>query len=311
MEEQKQNIVKVMLVRPNKNRVPPELLSGVTKTIGSAWERGTSRILIGINDNEIKYLMPKLIRVKPENPEFNQAVNAWFENLNITVSAETGKELNVTTKKIKTIIDGKEVEIDDPVNIKDYIMYKQCLKDSRVAKNEDEAKGEMKSFYIADPNVEKAIVSKITTLKDQVDRYYLKFTEREGEKLKYEKEVNAILRIKGNNPLFMDTDEKVQFLSALKEADKKSIDTYKSDEKATFIKIAKDPDLTQKGFIFACLTSQIFSRRGDYIVDSNDSAKVIGRSIEEAVAWLKDNANSADKMNYVTLLKQKSGAKIA
>lgn len=303
--EQKKEIC-IKMSEPAK-RIPKELHSGIAKSIGSSWKSGTTTLLKGISDLEVEYLLPNIIGVKPQSTQWEDAVEKWFANLNIKVDPITGTTLNVaTSEKIVNVRDEK-MTVQYPVNVVDYIKYKYCLAHKNVGNDKDIARGQKKTFYIEDKNIVREELASIREICDKIDREYLKLTEKDSEKKFIKvKSIDAIIRSFGENPLIMSDFDKIEKIESYKDNDKRQVNQDKSDQNVKFLTLVKDPDLEYKGFILACLTNNILTQRGEYIVDSDKNDIILGTSIDAAVQWLKDGANSSNSIHYKSLLQQRT-----
>lgn len=86
----------------DNNRIPAEIKSEITKRIGSKFDRVTKDVLIGLEHEERKYILPYVIVNNEDNKglDWRIKVRNYFSNLIINVPfGEDGLKLNIATEK--------------------------------------------------------------------------------------------------------------------------------------------------------------------------------------------------------------------
>jgi hypothetical protein len=197
-------------------------------------------------------------------------------------------------------------EVDYPDVPLHYIKWKQAEVSYKVAKNREEGRGGTKSFFIDDKDAVKAKAIEQRKSIDQIDRAYLDLTEiDDNNRYKNSSSIRYIILSKGKNPRVMDDDDKIQFLNGLKEEAVKFIteENFKHTQ-TPFWQIVKDPDLKRRAMIMQLLSDGYIQKQGDYFVDADNPELIIGKDLDSAVGFLKDDANSTHIVKYKNILKQ-------
>lgn len=289
---QEERIVNIKKGKPFR-LIPEGVHHEITSVIGSKFSRGTRSILRGLNEYEEKILLPRLLGITPSDPQWYDKVEMFYRNLEIRVPHE-GVKLNITTKKRTVLYEGEERQFDYPEVPTDYIKWKQCLCDSSVADTEEEMASGMFKYYIVD---EQAVTIKQNKERKEVNlivKLYgeLVDTNEKGEYINLDK-MRYLMYMIGYNPAAMDGDGMSAKLDEIKESSIDQIRTVNVSHRETKLyELVNDKLLKPKAKISRLLTLGVLTRSGSYIVDSNNPEKVLGKTLEEAVNFMKDDNNS-------------------
>lgn len=309
LDSSRKELVKIMMVvRKHYRKIPEDVVSDVKASIGSVFDRYTKAPLRGITDEEVRILMPRILKIKETNEQFDQLVNDYFAELKIDAPYPEGTLLNITTKKnIPVQLGEEQVLYDMPESPIDYIKYKQCLADKTVAVTDQEKRnlGEFK-FYLEDPRQEKK--KKLNRVKEisQIQIPYNELTgiDGNGELVKKIK-VKQVLTMLNRNPYFMNDEDMILELLSIKDEAIKAYDNGVPLTEIDFYNVVNDPDLAMKASIREMTSYGILDQVGESYVDGSDSKLVLGNNISQVVVFLKDPANQELKMKYKNALQEK------
>lgn len=109
-------------------KFPKEYIDQTSTSYSPALSERTKNIDLGLTNEEVKLLLPQLLNIGVDAPNFYERVREYSADLGWTIPSE-GKEINV-------VLD----ENGMPNNIIDYILYKTALVDTTVAKGAEDLK---------------------------------------------------------------------------------------------------------------------------------------------------------------------------
>jgi hypothetical protein len=213
-----QRIVYIKVVAPTR-LLPTDVLEEVTHSIGSKFDRGTKGVLMGLNFEERRAILPAVIKVDhTDSVHWIKAVKEFYCDLTIRVPYASGLELNISTTKVKhKAIDGEEILIDYPTSPKDYIMYKQCLVDDSVANEKSLVNEGTYSFYIEDQAQDMLRRSMNTKNTIKIDKIFNNLVELDdNDNYKNQKAIKFVCMVLGKNPNIESMDSLVDYLKDLK-----------------------------------------------------------------------------------------------
>lgn len=259
-----------------QNKEVDDFLSTAKRSIGSCWESTSSKkVGTGLDFNEEALLLPLVLDVPSEDREFRKKVTQFYVDIDTQVPHKTGKVLEVG------LLDSNEKSVgakNMPINIMDYLRYRQIMIHPKVALTKDDAEGNpLKEFYIFDKTdtIKKNI--KATDEKDAAMTIYLE-VKNNPEKVK------ELLTVLGVDPREF-TGPNVDKLRA------EALRAKAEEDATTFCKIHREEDLDIKSWIKTMLNTGVFKNIGDKIIDG-ETNKLIGNNLEEVVFYFKDDENS-------------------
>ena len=254
--------------RPNTTNLPTEVYNESKRKLGSVFTAGGD-IIRGLTFAEQKQYLPEILGVSPADPEFSRKCREYYLNLTVDVPMG-GLDLEIGLDE-----DGH------PLNVLDYIKYKFACAHPFVVQDESEITGSKRvQYYISDTRKELAEASANLVIRKDAYKEFIKLSDNENR-------MNMVLHVYGANPKTMTKDEKELTLEELQE-----------DNPIYFLDICKDKNLELTALINEALSAEALRRVGNSILDGDIT---LGNSMEEAVLFLKDKANS----NVLTAVKAK------
>lgn len=247
-----------------KRRVPnskivSDVYNGTITSIGATFNK-SGMTVTGLTPEEEKTIMPRILGVATTDTQFEKLVQEYFQNLVIRIIWEQPYELEIG-------VDENNV----PINPVDYVKYKFAIANKQeVAINKGEATGN-KRFYIEDPNIDIDNKYNLLKLKKEAFKEFYKLADNQ-------KKIDMIMAVLGFD---------VRTLSE-KEKDLK-IEDFINKNPDKFIEVAQDKNLEIKAFIEDCISAEVIRKVGDTYLDGDIE---LGKSMEEAVMFLKDKKNS-------------------
>lgn len=265
--------------------------------IGSSY-RGNS-VLRGLTILEEKRLLPIIIGISPDSPNWESSTRDYWNNISKDVplnglELEVGlrydnvDDLNYDSKLQEDLEFKSKVNLKGtPINPADYILWRYCRVYSRVANDlEDINKSAKIEFYIYSKNKETEAKKAILNLEKEANKlYYTSLADREW--------INHTLRVL----ISLDKSNKYTALSLenMSEDEKDiAINEYLKNNPSLFLAIGKDKNLQTKSFIESCITKNILQRIPNTSVITFE-AETIGNNLDEAVTFLNNPKNGTVK----------------
>lgn len=241
---------------------------------GSSRPRGRS----ALTPTEEARFMPTLIGIGPNHPDWEQRLNDFWHSFRRLVPYP---QLELDTSMEYR----DENDLGTPVNHRDYITWRYCQVYSNVANSRATVnKAKHIRFYLHSDVEEAAYLERLQTLKDTA--FGLRLQVAEDEK----KRKAVLMVIDGTVPL-REIDQKLR-LAQLTDKDPNQ-----------FIEVVKDSNLLLKSFIRRCVNAGVIVNPPDTTLYLYDSTS-IGQTLDQAVAFLKDNHNAVTKEEIQSKLKK-------
>lgn len=251
--------------RENYTALPTDLYNEGKRILASVWDRGTRDILRAdlSKEEEEKILAPVLGRSR-DDLQFQEVARRFWADIRINIESGEGTML--------------EIGLNDdgvPINRKDYLIYKYCLRHPFVAKSKEELQPD-NIFYI--DNKEESIKKQynLTQERKKAQKAYLQITKEEA--------MDNVIRLMGTftkdyyNPDKMSSEEKEILLEKLS-----------VEHPSKFYEVAQDKNLEIKSFIEKCVTDGHLSKdRNSYFFGD----EMIGESIDQAIGYLTNENNT-------------------
>ncbi len=252
MEKETVNIFR----RESQKHLPKDMLLESSQGIGACFEE-SGEIASGLTLEEKKKLLPPVIGVDPNDVTFYARVKEYYASLTLKVPP-AGITLDITRDK-----DG------NPLNVSDYIKFRFAEVNPDVSlKEEIRPKSR---FYIENPK-EKLMEKKVKLgLRKDAYKEYIKIS---GSK---EKTRMLMVNLGIFDPL-MDEDEYEIALESKLNADPQA-----------FLDVARDPNIETIAFINNCVSKEVLRKIGTTYLNGDET---IGNTLEDAVAYMKNKANS-------------------
>lgn len=310
MQESNELYVVVEQVPPlHKGITPVEVQGDIVKKISSIFDRN-GKPLTGLTLDEQEYILPSIINVKPESDNWEKELEKYYADISIPVPLGTPVKLNIATIQKEVIVKGQPKKVDFPINPVHYTKYRLAKVHKWVAKTEQEKENiglGIHRFIMYDESENRKKKEAIHTAKNRLEGLYLELISKDKDNnYKYIGKINWVLRLFGFNPQPLSDIDKELKLAELKDAGIKEVERDKiSHELTKFYKVINDEALKDKAFIMALVDKQILSNKGDAYYETNNPGNVLGSTIEEAVAYVR-NDNNSKKVNEFKLFLQES-----
>jgi len=256
-----------------------EMFSMAKKSIGSYYEKNSIRIGSGLSFEEEDILLPLVLDVPKEDREFRKKVSEFYQDIDTEVPFDLGVSLEIGLK------DNNENPVSNrnrPIKIMEYLRYRHAIGHPFVAMSKELANGNsMKEFYVFDPKNVQAKNSKKNDEKDAAMQIYLEMKQNATK-------VDMMLTLLGIDPReFSDDGLRLEALRQQAEANS-----------ARFIEVKNEGDLEIRAWIKSMVNTSVLKVIGSKYTDAETKA-IIGNSLEETIAFFKDEENS----DQITLLK--------
>lgn len=285
--------------------LPKSIKDDNTKRIGSSWKRGTRDVVRGLDEEEERRYLPKIIGVPPTSESWDAKVLDYWRNFGIIVPKGAGVPLNVGMKKgtyFKLNEKGMRVEEKGvvPISLEDYICYNICKQHKDVATSEaDLLNKDFFKYYITDHKVEKKEEGEKYQERKKATRIFQKLIEPiDTNGTINEEKIDWVLEIcKRNSKSQFHNKSYKAFTTEEKEI---ALENEVKMNPEVFIKVVTDPNLEDKAFVGKLLEVGILERHGNSYVQDNE---VVGGSLKELLAYMKNNNNSQTIVQWRERLK--------
>ena len=293
----------VTLRRVNNSRLPADVYGDSVTKVGSEWDGNTRNPIRGLSPKEEKLLLPSILGVGFDSPNWDNAVLNYWADFAIRVPDE-GVPMNIATTTVKLKgADGKEETWEKPVNVKDYIQYRFCLRSSKVAATQEERENQaIYPFYIED---------KADMLRNQTERLedmkranveFLKLFKRSKDNKLDESKINWVLEV------YKKYDRELGNYNAFSPEEKELyIDQRKNDNPVLFTSIVQDENLEMKAFISEAISMGYLTQAGNAYFNGDEK---IGDGIEEAILYFKDPKHNNVLLTLKERMKSHDATKI-
>ena len=265
-----------------------EFLSTTKKSIGSYWESTSAKkIASGLTFDEEELLLPVLIDTPKEDREFRKKVTLFYAEIDTQVPHSSGRSLEIG------FLDSNEKPVglkNMPINLMDYLRYRQIQHHPQVAATKEEADGNsLKEFYIFDKT---DVIKKNAKKTDEKDASIQIYLEIKNDPIK----VDSMLTLLGVDPREFSGPDEVK----LKQEELRRRSEL---DPADFSKIYNESDLEIRYWIKTLLNTNVFSQIGMKILDG-ETKKIVGNTMEEVVYFFKDEENSEAISMYKTRMQE-------
>lgn len=268
-----------------KGDLPDDVRKNAKRRLSSVLNNG--KPLKGLTHKEEKTILPRIIDAHPdEGSQFFDKASTYWKEKSVDIPSG-GKSLDISTREPIETDDGEKVV--NPVHPKDYINYKFAKAHPLVANSKQEAISDpRKDYWILDPEEEKKSKREMVEAKKDAWREFIKM-EEDNEK------IDLMIRVFSNsNPNKMsDYDEKVNTLE--KELERRPKE---------FVNVAQDDNLEMQDFILQCVENGVLRKIGNQYMYNDE---VIGDTIDQVIAYLKNSRNSSVLSELKSKLKQAKG----
>lgn len=225
------------------------------------------------------------VRIKKDDKDAKSFKDALLENKDVLTE-------KLAKLVLKSFSEDQYVDFATPEEADQYISYRLCLYNERVANNMKAITDEDSSyeFYIAsDDDIKKEKLTKFEAEESALDKYVEITTSKE-----YEDQLSAIL---------CNYDE--NYINSINTMDKKlkkqAVFEIVKTKPTLFVALASDKRAQMKFKIRMMVKNQILYRipSTDIYTDAADTSLILGNSIDEVCDWFA-NAINAQKVNEYT-----------
>ena len=233
--------------------------------------------------------MPEVTDQHPgeDRRSFRKSISDYYRNMNTKIPAD-GLRLNIALEKP----DEPLGDMNFPVSVRDYLIYKHAVGHPEVAMSSEEAdRYEHKLFYIEDTEGVVKDADKLNVREDEAFLEYHQIIDSEDK-------VDQMLVLLGINPGKKTISEKRPMLKEFASINPKESFQTNESKLQRFISMSKDKDLQTKYTIKEMVRVNVLEEIGMKIL-IKESGEVIGDDIREATLWFIDKANSKD-VNVLT-----------
>lgn len=251
-------------------------LSTTKQSIGSYFEGGGSkRIASGLTLSEEKLLLPSLLEVDATHPEFIKKRGEFYMDIDTQVDYTHGRVLEIGLENSNTDSVGTT---NLPINLMDFLRYRQILGHPRVAKTKEEATGnQQKTFYIFDKtSVQKKIEQK-SAIEDSAMRAYLQI-ENNPEKVTQALTLLGVVIYTKTGEMEPGAQKQELKAKALKDPNK-------------FLEICETKQFETNYWIRALINAKVLKTIGVKYFDS-ETEELLANGLEEMVMFFQDDVNS-------------------
>jgi len=240
----------------SKKNLPKELFTDSHEKIGATFTK-TGEINSGLTLKEKKTLLPSLLGTNDTDPLFYNKVNEFFANLSINVKLDEPVILDVT------------MDDDIPQNPLDYIKWKFAKANPKVSSTK-ETENDCQ-FIMENPKLIMDAKKETLSKKKGAYKEFIKLSASESK----------MKQVMVNAGIFDAKRDQSEWELILEE--------YVEKNPTGFMEILADANLETKFFINSCITAEVLRKVGTAILNGDQT---IGNTMEEAVIFIQDKANS-------------------
>jgi hypothetical protein len=202
------------------------------------------------------------------------------------------------------VIDGKDIDVPNPVNPLHYVQYKRsiCEDYKQVRSSLEKAYAHNEPYYLIDEDTE---MENKKTLSNLRDKAFGKFLDIKEDDSKWDN----ILLVLGENPDRLEQLEKIDKLRDFATGVKAVSTREKEEAYQKFINATDDENVEARGLVKELISKEIFKIEGTTIIYNNDTTSIPLGSEDEAVEWVLDKKNSKDIVSIKARLSDKKKAK--
>jgi len=245
---------------PGTGQISSDLAANAVTKISSLFKNNI--LYKPLTPEEEKKWLPLIHDIDPESKDWRRNADRFWREFEIKVDEE-GPILNISLRA-----DG------EPVNVRDYVIYRFAASHPKVAESEGKMRSEGRDFYVHDPEKVKMKQHASVSLRKEA---YTKFAELSGTEVGLGI-LSRVLRMRGVNPDFMtavDVDN--------------AISDVVSNEPEAFLKVVGDKDLKVKAIIEEMVAKNVINKVGtNYLFGDT----ILGATMMEAVLFIKNPSNS-------------------
>jgi hypothetical protein len=253
-------------------------------SIGSFYEsENNPTIATGLSFPEQKLLLPTFVDEEADGRDFRKKVSAYYADLDIKLPFK-GLQLEIG---LEVDNNGAVTEKNMPLDISDYIKYRLARKHPHMAPSKESADANpIYQYYIFD---KEAVVAKNANKTKELDDAMKLFFKIENDP----QQIRQFLSLSGKDPREYPAKDRDTLLKA-------ALRDIVTQKPARFIELFGQEDIEIRYWITAMIRTKVLTQLGERIqVTNSKPAKLIGKNLEEAIAYFLDEENE----DYIAGLK--------
>jgi hypothetical protein len=271
-----------------------EYMQAAKVSVGSYYvSKDSAKVASGLNFNEERLLLPEVLEVPADHPDFRKKVSEYYVNITTDIPAKHGRKLEIGLLKSND----KPVSIDNmPIALGDYLRWRHAREHPFMAKDRTEGSSNMlKQYYLFNPYEIKA---RQISENDDKDAALQIFFAIKNESKTNKEMMDMMLTLLGEDPRVFTGKNAVK--------DKEDVLRSKAlEDPERFAKVYEQGDLEERAWIKTLVNTGVLKvLLGKYVDPETKIA--IANSDEEMLFWFKEPENSAE----VGMLKARAQEKL-
>lgn len=243
--------------RDNTTNLPDDVYVDAKRRIGSVFDK-QGNLLKGLSLDEQKNILPSVIGMSANDPNWSNAVRRFYAEMTIDVP-QAGVELNISMD-----------ENGEPEAPLDFVKFRFAALHPHVAEAEDTNVHNTR-YYFYDPKVEEEARVAETRLKKEAYKALILVCDDE-------KQMDLVLKASGVNTNSLSKEQKELELEDLVELDP-----------SEFIRVSKDKNIESIALINECLDTEVLRKSGNTYLYGDE---VLGEDLEQTIRFLNLKRNS-------------------
>lgn len=256
--------VRIMRIPEGGQHLPTEVLNDAKMKLSSVLQN--QRPYRGLSMEQERKYLPEIIGVSPDDADFSERARKYWAEMTIDIPQE-GHRLQVPQYP-----EGEEPEPQDR-HIEDWIKYQWAKDHPQVTDTKQKAQANVnKRFFIYDPEKETERENKESKMRQKA---YIDLAKASDD----ENKLDILVRVL--------TDQRPEKIS--KKEKENILDTQVQNSPKKFIEAANDDNLEIRGYVMDAVEYEVIQKIGNQFMYQDE---VIADSIDEAIAWWKNDRNS-------------------
>lgn len=252
-----------------------ELILGSSKwSVGSYYEgNGSKKIASGLNDAEIRLLLPCVILYPKSDPAFYKEVERYYKEIYSTVDSD-GLVLEIGLEKDNDL---PVSEDNMPINVEHYLKYRHHEKHPAVAANAKIAlSNPLVRFYIEDKQQSIKLEKEVADAKDEATKLYFEL-----------KDDSARMRT-----ILVLLNERLSTIPSSLDERRLLIKRISEERPNEFLKAVKDKKAEIKVLIREGLSIGYLEELSNNYIVLKETQSPLGFGLEDSAIFLQDKKNA-------------------
>lgn len=278
-----------------------DVYTGAKTQIASFIDSTTGLTVRPLTREEEFVLMPEILNIRPDAPEFNKAVDEFFVGIGADIEDE-GLPLDVTIQE-EINLKNKNGEVigvmEYPVNILDYIIYrlikKHIEKDFRVANSLKECIIGRHEFYIEDIKKDNEDKNKAYKARQTARVDFIALTAGDSKSERDKEKIKMIFDVTYN--IHQKSSHSTELQDMIRILDEEVL--QKDPDK--MVELMNDEDLADKALINQLVTYNVISTQGNIYFNNNEPMG----DLQETIKYLNNPIRADIKPKLRVKLQEK------